>query len=186
MQHSLALLCFVSFSCLADDDHIQLTEYLRSELQHISTDPVIINAINAQNAQHAHLSQHDIQQLDKKWRTEIGQSDMPMIQSILDSSASQKLIEIQNRSNGKITEIFVMDNRGLNVAQSAITTDYWQGDELKWQNTYLKGVGVLDVSDIEKDESTQVFQAQISYTIAEPSSEQAIGAVTIGVNVDAL
>ncbi|QJY41213.1 hypothetical protein HND97_14885 [Vibrio cholerae] len=109
-----------------------------------------------------------------------------MIQSVLNTTAAQRLMEIQNASNGKITEVFVMENKGLNVAQSEVTSDYWQDDEAKWQNTYSKGVGAFDISDIEEDESTQVFQAQVSYTVVNPSSGEAIGAITVGINVDAL
>lgn len=79
-----------------------------------------------------------------------------------------------------------MDNKGLNVAQSDITSDFWQGDEAKWQNTFLKGPGAFDIGEVEEDESTQMFQSQISYTVTDPATGNAIGAITVGVNVDAL
>jgi hypothetical protein len=84
------------------------------------------------------------------------------------------------------TEIFVMDGRGLNVGQSDVTPDYWQGDEAKWQKTYLEGPGAIHIGDIEMDESTQQFQAQVSVSVVDPASGTVIGAVTVGVNVDAL
>lgn len=79
-----------------------------------------------------------------------------------------------------------MDNKGLNVAQSEITSDYWQGDEEKWQDTYLKGPSAYLIGEIEEDESTQMFQSQISHSVVDPSSGKVIGAITIGVNVEAL
>jgi hypothetical protein len=82
------------------------------------------------------------------------------------------------------TEIFVMDNKGLNVGQSDVTSDYWQGDEAKWQKTYQVGPDAIHVSDVEQDESSQVFQAQVSVPVVDGG--QVIGAVTVGVNVDAL
>ncbi|MCR9386392.1 hypothetical protein [Vibrio metoecus] len=186
MYKSLALLVLVSLPTLANDYQAQLTQYVQTEVKQIAADPMIIDAVKAQNAKNANLTQGDIDQLDKQWRAEVGQSDQPMIQSILGTPASQKLLTIQNASNGKITEVFVMDNKGLNVAQSEVTSDYWQGDEAKWQNTYPKGTGAFDISDIEEDESTQMFQAQVSYTVTDPSSGEAIGAITVGINVDAL
>lgn len=186
MHKSLALFILASLPVMANDYQAELTQYVQTELKQISADPLIIEAIKLQNAKNANLTQSEIDQLDKQWRAEVGQSDTPMIQSVLNTPASQKLMEIQNASNGKITEVFVMDNKGLNVAQSEVTSDYWQGDEAKWQNTYSKGVGAFDISDIEEDESTQVFQAQVSYTVVDPSSGEAIGAITVGINVDAL
>lgn len=186
MHKSLALLVLASLPAMANDYQVQLTEYVQTELKQIATEPLIVEAIKTQNAKNANLTQGDIDQLDKKWRAEVGKNDTPMIQSVLNTPASQKLMEIQNASSGKITEVFIMDNKGLNVAQSEVTSDYWQGDEAKWQNSYSKGAGAFDISDIEQDESTQVFQAQVSYTVTDPSSGEAIGAITVGINVDAL
>jgi hypothetical protein len=82
------------------------------------------------------------------------------------------------------TEIFVMDNKGLNVGQSDITSDYWQGDEAKWQKTYSVGASAIHISDVAKDESTQSFQSQLSLPVVDPANNQVIGAVTIGINVE--
>ena len=88
--------------------------------------------------------------------------------------------------NGQITEIFVMDSVGLNVAASDITSDFWQGDEAKFTETYGRGPGSIHISDIELDESTQRYQGQISVTIVDPSNGLAVGAMTIGVDADSL
>ena len=67
------------------------------------------------------------------------------------------------RDNGDLfAEIYVMDNKGLNVGQSDVTPDYWQGDEGKWRKT------------------------RVTVTIVDPATNRVIGAVTIGVNVDEL
>ena len=85
-----------------------------------------------------------------------------------------------------ITEIFVMDARGLNVAQSDVTSDYWQGDEAKWQDTFSKGPGAVHISEVEEDESTQTFQSQVSMSVTDPADGSVIGAITVGVNVEML
>ena len=45
------------------------------------------------------------------------------------NAASAYLKTVQDESMGKYAEIFAMDAKGLNVAQSTLTSDYWQGDE---------------------------------------------------------
>ena len=35
------------------------------------------------------------------------------------------------------------DNKGLNVGQSDVTSDYWQGDEAKWKKSYKMGAGAV-------------------------------------------
>jgi hypothetical protein len=79
-----------------------------------------------------------------------------------------------------------MDRHGLNVAASAITSDMWQGDEAKFTETYSIGAGAVHFSEVELDESTQRYQAQISVTIVDPSSGEPIGAMTVGVDAEAL
>ena len=147
---------------------------------------VLIDAIKAQNAANANLSQAEIDKLDKQWRTETGADNKPLINKVMARRLSAFLIKEQEKSQGLYTEIFVMDNKGLNVGQSAVTSDYWQGDEAKWKKTYGAGAGAVHISEVEQDESTQTFQSQLSLAISDPAGGSVIGAVTIGVDVGIL
>ena len=149
-------------------------------------DPAIVDAVKAQNQKNAGLTQADIEALDKKWRAETGSSNQPMIQAVLANSLSKFLKAKKDGSNGLYTEIFVMDNKGLNVGQSDVSSDYWQGDEAKWKKTYAVGATAIHISDVEKDESTQTYQSQLSLPVVDPASNQVIGAITLGVNVERL
>ena len=100
--------------------------------------------------------------------------------------AAEFLRAKKEASKGLFTEIFVMDNKGLNVGQSDVTSDYWQGDEAKWQKTFLVGPKAIHISDVKKDESTQTYQSQLSLPVVDPANNQVIGAITLGVNVEQL
>ncbi len=145
--------------------------------------PTVIKAIKAQNAKHASLSQADIDRLDKTWRAETKASAKPMIDAAMGNALSSFLKKVRADSQGLFTEIFVMDNKGLNVGQSDVTSDYWQGDEAKWKKTYKVGPDAVHIGKIKEDESTQMFQSQLSLSIIDPATKKVIGAVTIGVNV---
>ena len=149
------------------------------------TSPAIIQALRAQNAETAGLTQADIDALDQDWRAQVGQVDQPLITAVTSRDASLHLRQNVDAAQGRITEVFVMDARGLNVATSAVTSDYWQGDEAKFTQTYPMGAGAMHVSEVEYDESTQTYQAQVSLSIADPQSGEVIGAVTFGVNAQA-
>jgi hypothetical protein len=88
-------------------------------------------------------------------------------------------------SGGRITEVFVMDALGLNVAASNVTSDYWQGDEDKYAKTYNMGSGAVFVDEVEFDESSQTYQGQISISLTDPASGEVVGAMTIGLNAEA-
>jgi len=147
-------------------------------------DPAVISAIKAQNAKHAGMSAADIDKADKSWRAEKKAGGGDMIKGVLSNALSKFLSGKKAASGGLITEMFVMDNKGMNVGQSDVTSDYMQGDEGKWQKTYGAGAGAMFVDDVEFDDSTKSFQSQVSGTISENGA--AIGAITVGLNVEKL
>ncbi len=150
------------------------------------SNPMVVEAIKVQNDKHANLSQDEIDKLDKQWRAETGSSDRPLIDTVLAKALSDFLADAKNRTGGLVTEVFVMDNKGLNVGQSDVTSDYWQGDEAKWKKTFLVGPDAMFIDEVEQDESTQTFQSQLSMSIVDPATGEVIGAITVGVNIDAL
>ena len=149
-------------------------------------DPVIVGALVAQNADHAAITKEKIDALDLEWGMQATAVDQPFVKKILDREISKFLIDKKAISGGLITEMIVMDAKGLNVGLSDVTSDYWQGDEPKWQQTYAVGPDALFIDRPEKDESTQTLQAQVSATLTDPASGAAIGAITVGINLDKL
>ncbi|CAM3686058.1 hypothetical protein [Vibrio aquimaris] len=182
----IALPLLFPLTTLANEFEAALKQFAMNDVKSMAADADVVSQIKAQNQQTSQLDQSQITSLDNDWRSQVGQDNAPLINSKLNSELSKKLAAMQQKSQGVITEIFVMDNKGLNVAQSAVTSDYWQGDEDKWQQTYLVGPNAYHISEIEEDESTQMFQSQVSYAISDPASGQVIGAITVGVNVEEL
>lgn len=163
-----------------------MRDYLATKVAAWAADPVLVDAIKAQNAANALLTQTDIDALDTKWRAEVGQGEQPTIAPVLANPAADFLRARMAESGGAITEAFIMDNRGLNVAASAATSDFWQGDEPKWQQTFAAGDGAVNLGEVEFDESSQIYEGQVSVTISDPATREAIGAITLGLNPEAL
>ena len=170
----------------ANDFAPAIEAYLETEIAAWAQDPRLAEAILAQNATTAGYSQDDIDRLDQTWRAEVGTADSALIRGVLDHPASSFLRERVDASAGAITEVFVMDARGLNVASSGLTSDYWQGDEEKFTETYPLGPGAVHISEVEFDESTQTYQAQVSLPLADPATGSVIGAMTVGLNAERL
>ena len=159
-----------------------MTAYAREQMQIVATHPTVIRAIQAQNETTAGLSDAQIIELDQTWRAETKAADRPLINATLAKPASVVLSELAANSQGRLTEVFVMDARGLNVGQSTTTSDYWQGDEEKFTETFPNGADAMHVSEIEFDESTQTYQGQVSISIVDPDTGVPIGAVTFGID----
>ena len=160
--------------------------YLEGDIVNWATSDAIIAAISAQNQQTSGYDQSRIDEMDAAWRSEVGEPDSPTIAPVITGQTADFLRAQVAASAGRITEIFVMDARGLNVAASDVTSDYWQGDEAKFTETFARGASAFHFSEVEFDESTQRYQAQISITITDPATGQPIGAMTVGIDAEAL
>jgi hypothetical protein len=166
-------------------DGTQMKTYFDANIAPSMGSEVLVSAIAAQNAMTADYSAAWIEELDQTWRAEVGTGATPTIDPVLNNAAADFLRDQVAASGGAITEVFIMDAKGLNVAASAVTSDYWQGDEAKFQETFPMGAGAVHYSEIEFDESSQTYQAQISVTLTDITGA-VIGAMTVGVNADAL
>lgn len=155
-----------------------------AEFRQWAGEPVVTDAVKAQNAAHAALTQADIDAKDLQWRAEAKLISSPMISAILANDLSQYLSGVKDNAKGVYTEIFVMDNKGLNVGQSDVTSDYWQGDEEKFTETFGVRPEAVHVSEVEYDESTQTYQVQISIAVVD--SGLPVGAMTVGMDAEAL
>ncbi|KJS35424.1 MAG: hypothetical protein VR70_15915 [Rhodospirillaceae bacterium BRH_c57] len=159
-----------------------IVEDLRAALH----SPVSLLLIEAQNARHKDLTQDRIDALDKQWRAERKTDQQPLIAQLYGNPLSAQLTRLQADSAGLYTEIFVMDAHGLNVGQSAVTSDYWQGDEAKWQKTFLVGPDAVFIDDAERHDATGTWRVQVNLAIADPDGRAAIGAATVEINLTEL
>ncbi|WP_040607475.1 hypothetical protein [Oceanicola sp. S124] len=163
-----------------------MRDYLESEVLIWAFDPVVIDAIRSQNERLGQLPQERIDALDQEWRAQVGTGTQPLVDEVLSHPASDFLRQRAHDTAGAISEIFLMDANGLNVAATGATSDYWQGDEEKFTETFAVGPGAVHVGDVEFDESVQAYLGQISVSIMDPDTREVIGAVTVGLNADML
>ncbi len=169
----------------ANEFRPEIETFMKQEIMGWLSDPAVISAIKAQNEKHASISDGDIDTLDKTWRAEAKAGGGDLTAAVLGNDLSKLLKTKKDAAGGKIAEMFIMDNKGLNVGQSDMTSDYMQGDEAKWQKTFSQGAGAMFIDEVEFDDSSKAFQSQASVTIVDESGKP-IGAITVGVNVEKL
>lgn len=188
MRHLLlgATILLGTVPAYASDFTDSIQAFYQNEISQWANDPALIAAITSQNEMTGGYDQAQIDALDQAWRAEVGQATTPTITPVLENAASDFLRERVASYGGQITEIFVMDSVGLNVAASDVTSDYWQGDEDKFNQTYPVGPTGFHVSEIELDESTQRYQGQVSFTLTDPATGLPVGAMTVGIDAESL
>jgi hypothetical protein len=177
-----AALAFGFGAALGQDSHVKpVTDYVVANVKPWLSDAIVVNAVKAQNIESAKLTNYQINKLDNGW---IDRSDKQLIDSKMNNHLSTFLKKKKEAANGVIFEIFVFDNKGLNVGQTDLTQDFNQGDEAKYWKTYQLGPDAIFVDKVERDHDKNISQA--SLTIKDPASGQAIGAITVGIDVDKL
>lgn len=183
---TIGLLCLAAVGSAAqanEDHHAALQEYLEASIQSWASDAVLIEAIKTQNTETSGYDQAAIDNADLLWRAQIGIEGAEIIEKVMINPAANFLREQVAASGGAITEVFIMDAHGLNVAASDVTSDYWQGDEAKFTQTYPMGANAVHLGDVELDASTQAVQAQVSMSMVDPETAEVIGAMTVAVDL---
>lgn len=187
IRNTAAILLMLSAPMAQANEYSEQLENLaRSDLSSWVEDAGLVSAVRNQNASNEGLSEEDIVALDNQWRSQVGTSETPMISEVLGRELSSFLRDRKELTEGLVTEVFVMDNRGLNVGQSDVTSDFWQGDEAKWSQSFGVGADAIHIGDVELDESTQSYQSQISLAISDPETGDPIGAITFGIDLEYL
>lgn len=164
----------------------QLKKLVETQLMAVVQAPDVLNALRMQNQQNDTLTQEAVDAMDQAWRAQVGAASSPQIDAVLATPISAYLQAAKGSFSGLVTEVFIMDSKGLNAAQSDMTSDLWQGDEEKWLLTYGMADGTIHISEVELDESTQTYQSQVSFPINDPDTGEALGAVTFGIDVQYL
>ncbi|HBU97594.1 hypothetical protein [Thalassospira lucentensis] len=170
---------------LPGDPSELITDKFIQDAREWLANPVVSLSINSQNRLRKDLTQEKIDAADKQWREEREAEDQPLVAAIVTNPLSGYLTQVQARSGGLLAEIFVMDAVGLNVGQSSITSDFWQGDEAKFQNTFPNGPDAVFIDEAEYNEDSDTWRSQLSMTMSN-EERQPIGAVTIEVNLNEL
>ncbi|MHA7854554.1 substrate-binding periplasmic protein [Marinobacter shengliensis] len=108
---------------------------------------------------------------DTLWQALSPEQLTPLASQILALSASQALRQWKEEQGGLVTELLLTDNKGALVAMSQLSSDYWQGDEPKFQEIAVETERGMErkadmwISPIRYDASTRQFQITVSVPI---------------------
>lgn len=137
----------------------------------------LLTLITASNTGNDDLDEDTILALDRRWID----GDEDFRDTVMSNALTLYLKERVDESGGRIGEIIIMDDKGLTVAAWPATSDYLQGDEDKYLETYSRGSDEIHIARVDFDESTGLFQQQISETLRLRGRR--IGAITVGLNI---
>jgi hypothetical protein len=140
----------------------------------IAADPEVLKAIISKNA--TRETMEEVHRKDKEW---MANPQSPLRKELSGSTCAQR-VRALTKDDPAIVEVIVMDRQGANVCVSRETSDYWQGDEAKFQKTYGADKEVF-VDEPAFDASTGTYAVQLSVMVMDGRAK--VGAITLTLRV---
>jgi hypothetical protein len=108
-----------------------------------------------------------IQEIERQWNTPAGAD---VANRMLASKASQ-LLRKHRDFDRRFLRITVTDARGITVAATHKTLDYYQADEDFWQAVHANGRGAVNITDVLYDDVTKAHYIGIGVPIMDESNQ---------------
>jgi sensor histidine kinase YesM len=168
------------FSHGADSAQAVLINYLEqvranaANLASLAEIRAVVKKSNQQELKQEELFSQ-IEDIERQW-PQMDPERSRFLRNILENPASRFLREygvVQNT----FREVLVTDVHGRLVAVSNKTSDYFQADEKWWRSAYLEGSGNHFISDIQFDESANVYGLEVAEPIIDSDTDTVIGVV---------
>jgi PAS domain S-box-containing protein len=178
------------FTVLAADVLADIDRRIHARIetfQEETRNPYIRQAVSASNKVFENMpdSQAWIREKDSQWVSVPKEEITPFMRDIIDNEVSQYLRENTRYYRDKygcgvFSEVFVTNKYGVNVAQTGKTTDYYQADEVWWQQTKENGIYV---SDVEYDDSSGIYSLVTGLRMEDQRGEF-LGEIKVVLNIE--
>lgn len=142
--------------------------------QKMAADPELVKAVLPKNASGESLD--EIRRKDREW---VDSPQYPLRKTMTTSACAQRL-RVLSKDDAFIVEVILMDAQGANVCISRETSDYWQGDEAKFQKSFGADKKAF-IDDPAFDASTGTHAIQLTVIVFDAQAK--IGALTLTLRV---
>ncbi|MDI9244504.1 transporter substrate-binding domain-containing protein [Marinobacter sp. CHS3-4] len=126
----------------------------------------------------------EILNLDAQWQVLAPDTHSNMARRVAETPASTVLRNWQEEQGSLVTEVMLTNSIGALVAMSQLTSDFWQGDEPKFESHIRTETRNLYVSPIRYDASTGRFQVTVSLPILVKGRWIPVGVLAIGLDAE--
>ncbi len=124
-------------------------------------------------------------QADARWLQEQTAEQQPLINQVLATPVAQQLQQAVAQDR-RLSEVMLSDKYGQLLAASAITSDFYQGDETAFIQSQTVPENQLLLEPIAYDNSSRQFSVKVSEPLYDPKGGAFLGVLTLAVNIDQL
>jgi len=161
---------------LGDQTVLRAAEKVEAGVKNLETlarTPSIVTAVQTANLKRADWTAEEIAALDQSWKDDA--PDIVTTQNEISNNYISQYLSDFLKNNPEEVEVFVTDEKGLNIAMSDTTSDFLQADEGWWKSAFADGSGKTFIDSVEYDESTKTYAMNIGVPIRDRETRKAIG-----------
>ncbi len=155
---------------LADVEYLASTSEVRETLREANS--TYLNETHEETSEKIH-------RLDEEWIAAKGATQTAS--RILGNDLSRFFKNFQGKYSEEIGEIFLTDSKGASVAMTKTLTDYFQADEMWWEESFNNGKGAVFLDDRGYDESIQGIA--IGVVVPVRDGKQVVGILKVNLKV---
>jgi hypothetical protein len=154
---------------------VRQTAYARMDLATaMARDNGVLGFVTAKND--AQEPAAEVQKRDGRWKA----GGETALRKEMTTGPCAERLRALTKDDPFVLEVLLMDAQGALVCATVEPSDYWQGDEPKWQKPMKGGVPAY-VDEPAFDESTQSYALQLSVPVQRAGAR--IGALTLTLKV---
>lgn len=143
----------------------------------------IISEVEKKNLAEKKMSQADIKKLDEEWIA--SKKITKVIKGFMTNKLAAYLLEFQEENEG-FAEIFITGIKGVNLAQTNKTSDYYQGDESWWTSAFNDGKGAEVKGEVEYDDSANTESIAIAIPVYNSAGKKVIGIIKVVIDITSI
>ncbi len=177
------------YSTIAESTASQVTQFIHSQVIEaglMAVNPAVVEEVTAANRTYQGMTDAAIAErilrAEEVWPTRGADA---AVSRILGSRASQSLRRYL-QIDPTFLRITVTDEKGVTVAATHKTIDYYQADEDYWRNIYASGRGSVSLTDVSYDVVTKNNYIGIGMPIIDPDTGRFLGTLDALVEVSSL
>ncbi|MCP8900666.1 substrate-binding periplasmic protein [Gilvimarinus xylanilyticus] len=173
-------LCVPQRFALTATEQDAITQLLQTQIDALLHQQALLHRLRIHGASKP-LSDELIQRQDSQWRARYRNGQQTELLALMDAELLG-VIRAWRAENPLVSEIIVMGTQGLTLAATPVTSDYWQGDEAKFQQGAAMPAGHWFFDEVSYDQSARRFQVQVSVPVITESEH--LGVLTLGVDIE--
>ena len=180
---SMAYVLLFANGALAESQEDRLRGDL-PEIQSAIMQQNLVKTLRIVNENRRDMTQAEIDGLEAIWQAELNSGNQPLITGVVRNITALRLRKVIRDTGRVVSEIKVVDARGISIAQTTVFPSIWLGTDGNTPNIAAADPNMVLISNVESEALNRSRQLEAFFPVADPDTNELIGAVILVVEAE--